>query len=231
LHVLEGKESRMKRFVYGAIMMGVVVLSLGGPPAMAADSGAVPIVDPADQAAEAYNRGLERRDKAWRLEEKANSSTEIEERSKLGAKAQKEYAKAIRAFRSATEVDPQMHQAFSSLGYVLRKTGQYEDSLAAYDEALTLEPGYAEAIEYRAEAFLGLDRLGEAKEAYMQLFREDRERAEELMTAMQRWVEKRRIDPGEIDPAAIEQFAVWVQDRAEVSGNTASLQSDAGRVW
>ena len=221
----------MKGFIRHATMVGVAVLTLGGLPAMGADSGAVPIVDPADQAAEAYNRGLERRDRAWKLEERADSSTDIEERSKLSAKAQKEYAKAIRAFRSATEVDPQMHQAFSSLGYALRKTGQYEDSLAAYNEALELEPGYAEAIEYRAEAFLGLNRLAEAKEAYMQLFRDDRERAEELMIAMQRWVEERQTDPGELDPAAIDEFSVWVRDRAEVSGNTAGMQSDASRIW
>lgn len=221
----------MKRFVCHTMMMSAALLVLGRLPATAAGGGTVPSADPADQAAAAYNRGLDSRDQAWRLEEQAESSTDTKERSKLSAKAQKEYAKAIRAFRSATEADPQMHQAFSSLGYALRKTGQYEDSLAAYNEALELEPGYAEAIEYRAEAFLGLDRLGEAKEAYMQLFREDRERAEELMTAMQRWVEKRRIDPGEIDPAAIEEFAFWVQDRAEVSGNTASLKADAVRVW
>lgn len=221
----------MKRFIRHTTMMGVAVLTLGGLPAMGADSGAVPIVDPADQAAEAYSRGLERRDKAWKLEEKADSSSDSEERSKLNAKAQKEYTKAIRAFRSATEVDPQMHQAFSSLGYALRKTGQYEDSLAAYSEALELQPSYAEAIEYRAEAFLGLDRLGEAKEAYMQLFRDDRERAAELMTAMLRWVGERQMNPGDLDPKTIEKFAVWVRDREEVSGNTASLQSDAGRTW
>lgn len=221
----------MKRFIRHTTMMGVAVLTLGGLPVMGADSGAVPIVDPADQAAEAYSRGLERRDKAWKLEEKADSSSDSEERSKLNAKAQKEYTKAIRAFRSATEVDPQMHQAFSSLGYALRKTGQYEDSLAAYSEALELQPSYAEAIEYRAEAFLGLDRLGEAKEAYMQLFRDDRERAAELMTAMLRWVGERQMNPGDLDPKTIEKFAVWVRDREEVSGNTASLQSDAGRTW
>lgn len=221
----------MKRFIRHATMVGVAVLTLDGLPATGADSGAVPIVDPADQAAEAYNRGLERRDKAWKLEEKADSSSDGAERSKLNAKAQKEYAKAIRAFRSATEVDPQMHQAFSSLGYALRKTGQYEDSLAAYNEALELEPGYAEAIEYRAEAFLGLNRLAEAKEAYMQLFRDDRERAEELMIAMQRWVEERQTDPEELDPAAIDEFSVWVRDRAEVSGNSAGMQSDASRIW
>ena len=221
----------MKRTNGESVLMGIVLITLSALPAVAADSGAVPVVDPADQAAEAYNRGLERRNKAWKLEEKADSSSDSEERSKLNAKAQKEYTKAIRAFRSATEVDPQMHQAFSSLGYALRKTDQYEDSLAAYNKALELQPGYAEAIEYRAEAFLGLDRLDEAKEAYMQLFRDDRERAAELMTAMLRWVGERQMNPGDLDPKTIEEFAVWVRDRAEVSGNTAGLQSDAGRVW
>ena len=127
---------------------------------LAAGGSSVPSADPADQAAEAYNRGLESRDKAWKLEEQAAASENAKERAKLEGKAQKEYAKAIRAFRSATESDPQMHQAFSSLGYALRKTGEYEESLAAYNQALDLEPGYTEAIEYRAEALSGAESSG-----------------------------------------------------------------------
>lgn len=219
------------RSIFHTSLIGVAVLTLSAVPGLAAGGGTVPSADPADQAAEAYNRGLESRDKAWELEEQAESSTDAKERSKLNAKAQTEYAKAIRAFRSATEADPRMHQAFSSLGYALRRTGQYEESLAAYNEALEIEPSYTEAIEYRAEAFLGLDRLDDAKEAYMQLFREDRERAEELMTAMQHWVERRQADPGELDPAIIEEFSIWMRDRAEISGNTAGLQGDTGRTW
>lgn len=219
------------RSVCHTILIGVAVLTLCALPALAAGGGTVPSADPADQAAEAYNRGLESRDKAWKLEKKAASSTDTKEQSKLNAKAQKEYAKAIRAFRSATEADPRMHQAFSSLGYALRKTSQYEDSLVAYNEALELEPSYTEAIEYRAEAYLGLDRLDEAKEAYMRLFRDDRERAEELMAAMQRWVENRQADPAGLDPATIDEFSIWMRDRAEVSGNTAGLQGDTGRTW
>lgn len=198
---------------------------------LAAGGSSVPSADPADQAAEAYNRGLESRDKAWKLEEQAAASEDPKERAKLEGKAQKEYGKAVRAFRSATESDPQMHQAFSSLGYALRKSGEYEESLTAYNQALELEPGYTEAIEYRAEAFLGLNRLDEAKEAYMQLFRDDRERADELMEAMQGWVEKRAADPSGVDSQTIEEFSIWVRDRAEVAGSTASLQQDADRTW
>ena len=68
--------------------------------------------------------------------------------------------------------------------------------MAAYNQALEIQPDYAEAIEYRAEAFLGLNRLDEVKEAYMQLFREDRERADELMSAMQQWVDQRQTRRG-----------------------------------
>jgi tetratricopeptide (TPR) repeat protein len=176
-------------------------------------------------------RGLASRDKAWKLAQEAQSTADAKKRAKLEAKVRKEYTKAIRSFRSAIKADPRMHQAFSSLGYALRKTGQYEESLEAYNQALQLRPGYSEAIEYRAEALLGLNRLEEAKEAYMQLFRDDRERAEELMAAMQRWVEQRRVDPGGVDPSTLEEFSVWVRDRAEVSDNTASQQRNGDRTW
>ena len=221
----------MKQSLRQVVLLAIGAWLLSADVSLAAGGSTVPSADPADQAAEAYNRGLESRDKAWKLEEQAAASQDPKERKKLEGKAQKEYSKAIRAFRSATESDPQMHQAFSSLGYALRKTGEYEESLAAYNQALELEPGYAEAIEYRAEAFLGLNRLDEAKEAYMQLFRDDRERADELMEAMQRWVEERTSDPAGLDSQAIEEFSVWVRDRAEVAGSTASLQRGADRTW
>jgi len=57
------------------------------------------------------------------------------------------------------------------------------------------------------------------------------DQAAELMTAMLSWVEERQVNPGDLDPTTIEEFTVWVRDREEVSGNTASLQSGAGRTW
>ncbi len=220
----------MKRPIH-RILAAACVLLASSLPVLAAGGSSVPSTDPADQAAEAYNSGIENRNKAWELEEQAASTTDAGKRAKLEARAQKEYDKAIRAFRSATESDPSMHQAFSSLGYALRKTGQFEESLAAYNQALELEPGYAEAIEYRAEAFLGLNRLDEAKEAYMQLFRDDRERADELMSAMQSWVEQRRADPQGLESRAVEEFSVWVEERLSVAANTATLSGGAERTW
>jgi hypothetical protein len=43
------------------------------------------------------------------------------------------------------------------------------------------------------------------------------------MTAMQSWVEERQYNPGALEPSTVEEFTSWVEERAEVSGNTASL--------
>lgn len=192
----------------------------------AGGSSAPPSTNPADAAAAAYERGLKARDKAWELEKEVANAAPAD-RERLAAKVDKQYEKAARAFRSAIEGNPEMYQAHSSLGYALRKTGDYDGSLAAYNRALEINPQYSEAVEYRAEAYLGLGRLDEVKESYLQLFRDDRERADELMTAMQTWVEERQVDPGSLDEATIEEFSTWVEERAEVAGNTASLTSSS----
>jgi tetratricopeptide (TPR) repeat protein len=187
--------------------------------------------DPQQEAAAAYNLGLRHRDKAWGLEKKLATKTDEADRAKIEAKIGKEYGKAIDSFREAIEANPKMHQAYSSLGYALRKTGDYNSSLTAYNRALELEPSYTEAIEYRGEAFLGLNRIDDAKEAYMELFRSDRARAEELMTAMKTWVEERAAEPGVVDPDRLEQFSAWVEERSAIAAQTASLVESSDRSW
>lgn len=211
----------------------LVLTALVSLPGVLSSAGgtSVPSTNPADQATEAYNQGLGHRDRAWKLEAELESESDPAKRSKLEAKVDKEYQKAIRAFRSAIEVDSTMHQAHSSLGYALRKTGDYEASLMAYNQALELEPSYAEAIEYRAEAYLGLNRLEDAKEAYLQLFRGDQERADELLTAMRRWISERDADPQGVRGTVIEEFSAWVAERSEIAGHTASLDPSSDRTW
>ena len=217
-----------------------LVLGLLPPPAAEAAGSkpsSLPATPPAteetpeEMGKSAYNLGLEHRDKAWALEDEAKSAGSEKERQKLLSKARKQYEKAIPLFETATEKIPTFHQAFSSLGYALRKTGDYDASLAAYDKALALAPFYGEAIEYRAEAYLGLDRLDEVKEAYLQLFARDRPLADQLMEAMQRWVEERRAEPGEVASETIEAFASWVEERRELADQTARLSAAAARSW
>ncbi|MFQ5349487.1 MAG: tetratricopeptide repeat protein [Thermoanaerobaculia bacterium] len=206
-----------------------VSLAAGGSSSSVPAAADVPELTPQQKAINAYNQGLEYRNKAWKLEEEA-ASAEGAKAAKKAAKAQKAYRKAIGQFRMATKHVANFHQAYSSLGYALRKTGQYQESLEAYDQALAIAPNYPEAIEYRGEAFLGLDRIEEAKGAYMQLFRIDRERAAELMTAMRSWLEERRQDAGALSEEEIEGFATWVEERSDLVAQVGTLAS-VDRRW
>ncbi len=170
---------------------------------------------PQEKAINAYNRGLEYSNKAWKLEEQA-ATAEAKKAAKKAAKAQKSYKEAIGLFRMAVEQVPDFYQAFGSLGYALLKTGQYEEALEAYDRALAIGPRYPEAIEERGEAYLGLNRIEEAKGAYMQLFQIDRELAAELMTAMKRWLDERSSDANELSAETIEGFATWIEEHSEL---------------
>ena len=189
-----------------------------------------PVKTPEEIAIDHYNFGLTYRDKAWKLEDKAAAAANEKARMKAESKAQKTWTKAVREFESATGNNPVFFQAYGSLGYALRKTGDFESSLIAYDRALELEPTYGEAIEYRAEAYLGLDRVEDAKGAYIQLFSGARELADELLEAMKKYVEHRRTDGG-VDAASLDAFSEWVTEREEIANQTASVSELRDRDW
>ncbi len=186
-------------------------------------------LSPQQLAAEQYNKALKMRDKAHELEQKA--AADPADAEKLLKKADKEYKSMIRALESAVEGEPRMYQAHNLLGYALRKTGDFEGALAAYDKALELNPRYPEAIEYRAEAHLKLNRLEDAKEAYLLLFRVAREHADTLMSAMETWVEERRANPAGVDPATVDDFARWLEERSGVAALIAPPFGTPARDW
>ncbi len=130
-------------------------------------------------------------------------------------------------------MSPSHHRAHSSLGYVLRKVGQYDDSIDAYDRALQIEPGFPEALEYRGEAYLALGRLKDASRSYMQLVEVDLEKAELLMTAMKDWLdapETTAINGTKINAATIDWFRGWMTRRTPRDGETPAVSS-AGPNW
>ncbi|MBI4169778.1 MAG: tetratricopeptide repeat protein [Acidobacteria bacterium] len=189
------------------------------------------VMTPPQQAAQRYNSGLKRLEKAAKLERDLQAVADLKKRAALGEKVRKEYEKAIEDFLFATGKDPNLYQAHGSLGYAYRKTGDYPAALKAYDRALELDASYAPAIEYRAEACLGLNRLEEVKEAYMKLFSSDRPRADELASAMKTWVEAHRREPAGLSPETIEEFAKWVAQREEIAGRTGALVPTKDDRW
>jgi len=185
---------------------------------------------PKEQAQDHYEFGLAHRDKAWKLEEKAAAATNEKERLKLETKALKQWKKAIQELELATEKNDEFHQAYGSLGYALRKSGDFTTSLKAYDHALQLEPDYPEAIEYRGEAYLALDRVDDAQGAYIRLFSIDRAHADTLLAAMKTWVERRR-DEGTVEASTLDQLSQWVFEREEIAAQTASVSELRDRGW
>jgi tetratricopeptide (TPR) repeat protein len=191
----------------------------------------VPTPSPEQEAVESYNDGISYRDKAATLEKDAAAETDARKKEKLEAKAKDRHESSIKKFVTATRKDPKMYQAWGSLGYAYRKVGNYKDSLEAYAKALEIQPVYTPAIEYRAEAYLGLGRLDDVKAAYMTLFNADRPRADELAAAIDRWLEKSKASPGDLDPAKVDDFGKWASERKQLASQTSSVTSPNELRW
>lgn len=198
----------------------------GSGPSMPAGSPSMQTREPPspeEQARMAYNSGVQGVEKADEFAADAARQTDARKQEKLEKKAGKAYDAAARKFERAAELRPGMYQAWNYLGYCNRKQGRYDVALAAYDRALALRPDFAEAIEYRGHAYLGLNRLSEAKEAYLALFGSNRKLAASLLSAMQKWV------GGHAENA---EFASWVSERSSIASQTAALTREgAAASW
>ena len=181
---------------------------------------------PAEIARSAYNDGVRLVKKAQKYEETAASATKDDKKAKALGQAGKQYEKARQYFAGAISKQAEMYEAWNYIGYTSRKLGEYDKALAAYDEALRLKPDYSDAIEYRGEAYLGLNRVEDAKQAYMSLFGAARPLADQLMAAMQRWVAVRRTDAAGVSGTDLDTFAQWISERTTIAQQTASLAVD-----
>jgi tetratricopeptide (TPR) repeat protein len=186
---------------------------------------------PEDQAKDAYNSGVRSIKKAQEYDADAAKAPSPEKAAKAQGKAHQAYSKALEQFIDAVSKQPSMYQAWNYIGFANRHLGNYDDSLSAYAKALELNPDYPDAIEYRGEAYLGLNRIDDAKQAYMSLFRDSRGLADELMTAMHHWIDARRKDAQGVAQENLEAFSQWVEERSGIAAQTASLAIGARTVW
>lgn len=217
----------------------IVVIALTCAPALFAarvpssGSGAQQGMSPQQMAADDFRRGAQLLDRAAKQHAEWKAAANEKEREAVQKKLTKTLETAARSFEKALSNDPRMVQAYSELGFALRKLGRYEQSLAAYDKALAIVPDYAPAIEYRAEAYLGLNRVAEAKSAYLALFASDRARADLLFAAMQKWVAERNANAAGADPQEVAALAKFVDERAAIHAQTspASMASKDLRTW
>jgi len=186
---------------------------------------------PEQEANALFNDGLAYQHKAAKFEKEAESETDAKKKAKWEAKARDKHEDSIKKFTEATKKNPQHYPAWGNLGYAYRKIGNYPASLEAYGKALEIRPDYTPAIEYRAEAYLGQNKLDEVKSAYMSLFSTDRPRADELVAAVEKWLEKKKADPSGVDPAKLEEFSKWADERKQLASQVSSVMNPKTQPW
>jgi tetratricopeptide (TPR) repeat protein len=160
----------------------------------------------------------------------------IKKADELGAQnnqdgAHDAYGSARTKLQALVARSPQIAEAWNALGYTQRKLGSYDDALASYTKALDLKPGYPEALEYRGEAYLRLNRIHEAKQAYLDLFASNRKIAATLLDSMKVWIKSQQGSRA-VDASVVTDLQQWVQERSQIATQTAGLTREgAAAGW
>ena len=173
-------------------------------------------------AKKAYNAGVKSLNKAREFEDIAAKATNPDKKAAALDKVSDAYGKALDQFTEALSNKGDMAEAWNDVGYVHLRLGAYNESIDDYNHALRLNSELLEAVGHRAEAYVAVDRLDEAKAAYMDLFNHDRPLADKLMTVMQSWLDSHRAAANGMRPADIDSFGKWLQERDGIAKQTAS---------
>jgi tetratricopeptide (TPR) repeat protein len=183
-----------------------------------------PAADKPDAAAKkAFNAGVKSLNRAREFEEVAAKAANPDKKAAAMEKVGDAYNRALDLFTEALSNQGDMVDAWNDAGYVHLRLGAYSESIDDYNHTLALKPELLEAVEHRAEAYLAVDRLDDAKAAYMNLFNHARPLADQLMVSMQKWLERHRVAATGMRPADIDSFDQWLKERDGIAKSTASL--------
>jgi tetratricopeptide (TPR) repeat protein len=195
-----------------ALLGAVTVTHADGPGGYRPkDPGPVPVSE--QGAIDAYTAGYASILRAEHAENlAAAASNEAERKTALGD-AQKAYQASLPDFATAVRLDESMHEAYTYMGYANRKLERYDEALRAYERALKINPDTTFAIEYQGEAFLGLNRIDEARFNFLRLYALDQNQAAKLLRAMRAWMQANEAQP----PAGIDMpaLAAWIAEKSE----------------
>ena len=183
-----------------------------------------PAVDKPDAAAtKAYTAGKKSLAKAKDFETAAAAAQNPDKRSNALEKMGDAYNRALDQFTEALSNKGDMYDAWNQVGYIHLRLGAYAESIDDYNHTLALKPDLYEATFHRGEAYLAIDRLEDAKGAYLDLFNHARPLADRLMVSMQSWLAVHRTDSNGMRAADVDAFDKWLQERDGIAKQTASL--------
>lgn len=215
-------------------LITAAVLAIPLAPTFASGGGAMPsmprVETPQQRARDAYNDGVHLVKKADGAQDTALHASDAAKKDKALHEAEGGYATALERFKQAVGLDDSLAEAWNYLGYTSRKLAHYDDALTAYAKALTLKPGYPDALEYRGEAYLGLSRIPDAQQSYLDLYAGNRALAGKLLSAMKSWATAQRASGANV--ANLDEFDKWIQEREQIAGQTAALtRAGAAASW
>jgi tetratricopeptide (TPR) repeat protein len=183
-----------------------------------------PPADKPDAASrKAYAAGMKSLAKAKEYESAAVAAQNSDKEANALEKMGDAYNRALDQFTEALRNKGDMFEAWNNVGYIHLRLGAYAEAVDDYNHTLALKPDLPEAVEHRGEAYLGVDRLEEAKAAYMDLFNHTRPLADALMVAMQKWLAEHRSNANGMRASDVEAFDKWLQERDGIAKQTASL--------
>jgi tetratricopeptide (TPR) repeat protein len=201
----------------------------GGRPGMTGagqpggESPSTPAPEKPDAAAKkAFNAGVKSLNRAREFEEVAAKATNPDKKAGALEKVGDAYNRALDEFTEALSNKGDMLEAWNNVGYIHLRLGAFGESIDDYNHALALKSDLLEAVEHRGEAYMAVDRLDDAKAAYMDLFNHARPLADQLMVTMQKWLESHRLAANGMRAADIDSFGKWLQERDGIAKQTAS---------
>jgi tetratricopeptide (TPR) repeat protein len=179
-------------------------------------------VKPEKAAAKAYASAQKSMAKAHELEDVMAKAADPDKKARAREKLEDTYGRALEQFTEVLRNKNDMVDAWNQVGFIHLRFGAFRESIDDYNHTLALQSDLPEAIEHRAEAYMAVDRLDEAKAAYMDLFFHERPLADQLMTSMQAWLQSHKTAANGVRASDIDAFDKWLQERDSIAKTTAS---------
>lgn len=147
-------------------MLAVLPLTLAAGPALASFSSSKP--DPPSSSSGSMPQATEQKNARQEAEKWYHDAYEDVTKAKEALadpsnakKAKKLFERSIDRASRALEFDKNYHEALNLQGFAWRNLGNYEKSVAAYEQCLAIAPDYAPAREYYGQTLLAKgDRAG-----------------------------------------------------------------------